>query len=119
MNPFSSVNGGAAVTRGVLPAAASIACETRLAIERLSHHALRPHVLALDPGDNHRLLHRVAAERLAELLVEDHLDKGCDLALLRRARLFQCRRQFVLRFDRHALETATLRNLGVAQIWVE
>jgi hypothetical protein len=37
---------------------------------------LRAHVVAVDAGDNDRLLHGVAAERLAQFLIEQHLDEG-------------------------------------------
>ncbi len=39
---------------------------------------LRPHVFAVDTRDRHRFFHGVAAERLAEFLVEQHLDERRD-----------------------------------------
>src|SRR5690349_4353546 len=57
----------------------------RSASRARSDRLLRPHVLAVDPGDGDRLLHRVAAEGLAELLVEDDLDEGRLAILLRGA----------------------------------
>ncbi len=42
----------------------------------MSDVLLRPHVRALDASHLHRLLHRVAAEGLTQLLVEDDFDEG-------------------------------------------
>src|SRR5581483_2142778 len=62
---------------------------------------------------------RIATERLAELLVEDHLDEGGDALLLRLAGFAQRFRQLALRLHRHALEAAAFGDPGVAQIRIE
>src|SRR5262245_34181634 len=80
---------------------------------------LRAHVLAPDAGDDHRLLHGVAAERLAQLLIEDHLDEGRHPVLLRLARLAQRFGQLRLGPDRHALEATTLSHFRITQMRIE
>src|SRR6476646_5239791 len=69
---------------------------------------LRPHILALDARHHDRLLHRIAPEGLAQLLIEDHLDECGDTFVLRLARLLQRRGQCSLSLDRYALQPASL-----------
>src|SRR5581483_2408965 len=82
-------------------------------------HLLRAHVLALDAGDGHRFLHGVAAERLAQLLVENHLDESGDAFFLRLARLTQRVGELLLRACDDALEAAAFRHLGVGEMRIE
>jgi hypothetical protein len=48
----------------------------RLKISGALNRQLRAHVLFIDTGDPYRFFHRIPAERLAQFLVKDHLDKG-------------------------------------------
>ncbi len=48
---------------------------------------LHEHVLTLDARQNYGFLHRISAERLAKLLIEDHFDKCSDSISLRVASL--------------------------------
>src|SRR4029079_12637565 len=80
---------------------------------------LRAHVLAADAGHPCRLLHRVAAERLTELLIEDHLDEGRHAFLLRFAGRTQRFRQLGLRLYCHAFQAATFRDLCIAEMRIE
>src|SRR5262245_39716608 len=80
---------------------------------------LRAHVLAADAGHHRRLLHRVAAERFTELLIEDHLDEGRHALLLRLAGGAQGLRQLGLRLYCHAFQAATFRDLCIAEMRIE
>src|SRR5690349_24390858 len=80
---------------------------------------LRPHVLPLYAGNHVGRLHGIAPERLAKLLVEDHLDKRADPLLLRLARFSQRLRQLALGFHGHSLQTAAFGELGIAEMRVE
>src|SRR5579885_320947 len=80
---------------------------------------LRPHVLTFDPGDDNGLLHRVAAERLAELLIEQDFDEGGLALLLRFASILQRLRQLLRRLHGDALQAAALRDFCVAQMRIE
>src|SRR6478735_2144037 len=91
---------------------------TVIAIAPLRHW-LRTHVLALDAGHHHGLLHGVAAERLAQLLIENDLDEGRDALLLIFARLAQGLGQFGLRFHYDTLEPAGFSHFCIAQMRIE
>ena len=71
-----------------------------------SGRGLLAHVLRVDACHHDRLLHRVAAEGLAQFLVENDLDEGGLPLLLRFAALLQRSRQLRLRADDDALEAA-------------
>ncbi len=77
---------------------------------------LRSHVFAIDAGNLDRLLHRVASERLAKLLVKQNLDERCEALLLIFAGLPQRFGQFGLRLHDNALQTAAFGHSCVAQI---
>src|SRR6185369_14991523 len=84
-----------------------------------SSDLLRAHVFAADTGHHRRLLHRVAAERLAELLIENHLDEGRHALLLSLAGRAQRLGQLGLRLYCHAFQSATFRDLCIAEMRIE
>src|SRR5262249_15636393 len=86
---------------------------------RPSGHLLRLHVLTPDPRHDHRLLHGVAAERLAQLLIEDHLDEGGDAFLLSFTGRAKRLRQLRLCFHYYALEAAGFGHLCIAEMRIE
>src|SRR5271168_3822065 len=80
---------------------------------------LRTQVFASDPCDDNGPLHRVASKRLAEFLIENNLDKSSDSFLLVLAGLLHRFGHFGLRPGDDAVEAASLRDLGVAQMWIK
>ena len=86
----------------------------------LGSHLLGPHVVAVDASHRNRLLHRVAAEGLAKLLVQHHLDEG-GLAVLHLCVDGGVQRvcQLVHAEDGNALEAAGLGDAGIGDVVVE
>src|SRR5690606_33157642 len=86
---------------------------------KISIHLLRAHVLTIDAGNDRRLLHGIATEGLAELLVEDDFDESRDALLLRLARFRDRRLELVLGARDDTLEPAAFRDLSVAQFGMQ
>src|SRR4029078_3978185 len=70
-------------------------------------------------GSQCRLLHRVAAERLTEFLVEDYFDEGRHALLLSFAGCAQRLRQFGLRLFCSTFPSATFPDPCIAEMRIE
>src|SRR6476620_10770223 len=102
-----------------IPACAGMNGECAALSSNYLSHLLRAHIFTRDARYDDRLLHGVAAERLAKLLIEDHRNEGGDALLLRLAGLAKCLRQFRLRFHYYALEAARFGHLCIAEMRIE
>src|SRR6056297_2472905 len=81
---------------------------------------LSVHVGGVDTSDSDGLFHRVAAERVAEFLVEQHLDQRRGVVLhLILDRLIERVGERIHRLDLHALEAASLRDAGITHLLVK
>src|SRR5487761_1108869 len=79
-------------------------------------NVLGAHVLAPNAGYPDGLLHGVAAERFAKLLVEQHFNERGDAVLLLSAGLAQRLGQFRLGAHRHAFQSAAFGHFGEAEL---
>lgn len=80
---------------------------------------MRTHSGGINTCYDHRLLHLVATERFADLLIDDSFDEGGNTVVLSCAGGNDRGNQLRWRSRDHACETARLRHASVAEIGVE